>query len=588
MLTVNSLRVRRLAVLAMVLFAACVGPPRRRQVIVIGWDGADWQLLDELMARGTMPELAGLVREGTSGALRTIHPPLSPIVWTTMMTGRAPLDHGVLDFTRFDPATRAREPIGSDERRVPAIWTIASSAGRSVAVFGMWATYPAEQVKGIIVSDRLMSFQNGAHPAAPRVVFPENRTRWTRDALARAENAAGEAALRAFAPDIAREPRLMEGLRRVLVETAVYDDLATSWFRDQQPDLTILYVQGTDAIGHLFAPYRPPRMRGVAEADVASWGGAADVYYAEVDRRLGAWRRRAREAGATLVLVSDHGFYWGEGRPTAAGSSASATAGRWHRDDGIYVVAAPGIATADPKRGFGGVAQVAPTVLALLGIPPDRSMPPPLYGIGATPGTPADYMASYRVPRASGTPSDAPLANDAIANLRSLGYIGAAEPDRAPALQGSSTRTAGSFGNEGLILLEAGRTDDAKAAFMRALQVDPQHAASLWNLAQLLAHEGDEAADAVLLRAVAAGSQDAARRVSDRARERMQAGNCRAALDDVRAVAKANPSLAVAPAAEGLALLCLGDRVGAASALRRSLAIDPDQPEVARALDALR
>jgi Flp pilus assembly protein TadD len=329
-------------------------------------------------------------------------------------------------------------------------------------------------------------------------------------------------------------------------------------------------------------------MRGVANEDVASWGGVADLYYAEADRRLGAWRRLAREVGAALVLVSDHGFYWGEGRPAAAGSTAAATAGRWHRDDGIYVVAASGTVAAVAKRGHGDVAQVAPTVLALLGIPSYRLMPPPLPGVGAAPGPPTDYPVSYRVPDGSDAPSDAPLADDAIANLRALGYIGAAEPDLAPRSHGSSTRTAGSFGNEGLILLEAGRTGDAKAAFLRALQIDPQHAASWWNLAQLLATEGDAAAEATLLRAVAAGSQDAARRLSDRARERMQTGDCRGALDDVRVMAKANPSLAVAPAAEGLALLCLGDRAGAVSALRRSLALDPDQPEVARALDALR
>jgi predicted AlkP superfamily phosphohydrolase/phosphomutase len=344
-------------------------------VIVIGWDGADWQLLDQLMERGKMPELASLVREGSSGSLRTIHPPLSPIVWTTMMTGRPPLDHGVLDFTRFDPATRIREPIGSDERRVPAVWTIASTAGRTVAVFGLWATFPAERVNGVIVSDRLMSFQNGAHPAEPGVVYPENRTAWAREALARAESATGDAALHVFAPEIARDPRLMDGLRRVLVETAVYDDLAASWFRDQRPDLTILYIQGTDAIGHLFAPYRPPRMRGVTERDVEQWGGVSDLYYADVDRRLGAWRRSAREAGAALVLVSDHGFYWAEGRPSAAGSAAAATAGRWHRDDGVYVVAVPGGAGAIPKRGRGEVAQVAPTLLALLGIGPGTAMP---------------------------------------------------------------------------------------------------------------------------------------------------------------------------------------------------------------------
>jgi Tfp pilus assembly protein PilF len=585
---VKTSRLSRLLVLPLVLAGACSQAPRHRPLIVIGWDGADWQLLDELMSRGKMPELAALLREGRAGVLRTIHPPLSPIVWTTMMTGRSPLDHRVFDFTQFDPATRVREPIGSGERRVPAVWTIASAAGRKVAVFGMWATYPAEPVNGVIVSDRLMSFQNGAHPGDARAVYPESRAGWARDALARAGDAAGEAALSAYAPELTRNARLADGLRRVLVETAVYDELAATWFDEQRPDLTILYVQGTDAIGHLFAPYRPPRMRGIAETDVARWGGVVDRYYADADLRLGAWRRRARATGAVLLLVSDHGFYWGEGRPEASGSATAATAGLWHRDEGIYALSAPGLVLPEAARGHGEVAQVAPSILALLGIPAGRSMPAALAGLEAAALPVVDYAAPDREPDATGAPADAAAASEAVANLRTLGYIGAAEPDRAPALPGSSTRTAGSFGNEGLILLEAERIAEAKTAFLRALEVDPRHAASLWNLAQLLSREGDAAADATLLRALAAGSVDAARRVSDRARLRMQSGDCRGALDDARALAKADPASAVAPAAEALALLCLGDRAGAGSALRRSLALDPDQPEVARALNSLR
>ena len=80
-------------------------------VIFVGLDGGDWQLLDQYMARGSMPNLARLVREGASGEVTTEHPPLSPIIWTTMMTGVSPLEHGILDFVQFDPKTAAKEPI---------------------------------------------------------------------------------------------------------------------------------------------------------------------------------------------------------------------------------------------------------------------------------------------------------------------------------------------------------------------------------------------------------------------------------------------------------------------------------------------
>jgi hypothetical protein len=129
-----------------------------RRVLFVGLDGADWQLLDGYMQAGLMPNLAALAKEGRTAALSTIHPPLSPLVWTTMMTGTSPLDHGILDFTRRNPATGNLEPITSGERRVPAIWNLATEAGRSVAVFGLWATWPAEPVRGLLVADRLSSF----------------------------------------------------------------------------------------------------------------------------------------------------------------------------------------------------------------------------------------------------------------------------------------------------------------------------------------------------------------------------------------------------------------------------------------------
>lgn len=586
----TSQRLHRIVALfaSLLLAAGCARAPARRPVVLIGWDAADWSLLDQLTASGEMPELEALVREGSSGTLRTIEPPLSPIVWTTMMTGRDPIAHGILDFARYHPVTREREPITSDERRVPAVWTIASAAGRSVAVFGMWATYPAERVNGVMVSDRLMSFQNGAHPEARGAVYPESRSGWARAALARAESAVTPDTLHAVAPDVERDPRLFEGLRRTLVETAVYDELAMAWFRENTPDLTVLYLQGTDAIGHLFAPYRPPRMREVDAADVARWGRSADRYYAEVDRRLGAWRRLAAQRGAVIVLVSDHGFFWGEGRPAAA-SAAVATAGKWHREDGIYVVSGPGIAATAPKAGHGEAAQVAPTLLALAGLPADRAMPAPLPGVAEAALPPTDYAAVLPSHTAPAEPAAAADDEEAIANLRALGYIGGAEPGHAPPGAGASTRTAASFGNEGLILLRRGTTAEARRAFERALAVDPRHAASLWNLAQVLAGGGAaQEAETMLLRALAAGSPDAQRHLLGRARQRMGTGDCAGALADVRAVASADPGSAIAPAAEGLALMCLGDRAGAAAALRRSLAIDPDQPELAAALASLR
>jgi len=155
----------------------------RPPVVFIGLDGADWALLDQYMERGVMPALRALVNEGSSGTLETIHPALSPLIWTTMMTGVGPLEHRVLDFLRVNPVSQQREPITSDERKVPAVWNMATNAGKKVGALGLWATYPAEAVNGLLVSDRLFTFLYSESEPPPGVVNPHDQDGWARPIL---------------------------------------------------------------------------------------------------------------------------------------------------------------------------------------------------------------------------------------------------------------------------------------------------------------------------------------------------------------------------------------------------------------------
>lgn len=600
-------------------------------VLFIGLDGADWQLLDPYIRDGRMPNLAALTREGRTGVLTTIQPPLSPLVWTTEMTGLSPLEHGILDFTRFHPKTGEREPIPRDERRVPAVWNMASAAGRSVAVFGMWATWPAEPVRGLLVADRFSSFTASGPPPAGSV-HPSDREAWAGQILERAEREVDLAALRAYIPDLSEGEFLeaaarpdpfahpVSALRRILVETRAYDALARTWITEHRPDLSIVYFQGTDTIGHVFAPYAPPRRPEVAEADFARFHRVPEIYFAEVDRLLGEYRALAERNGAVLMLASDHGFQWSEARPEKLSSAAAATAGRWHRDEGIYLLWGPGI-TSGPRE-QGGVAQVCATLLALLGLPAGAGLAsPPLPGAPAAAENALDYHALLPSQPSAPAAETAP-SGDEIAKLRALGYVGGSEPARAPAGAGS-TRTPASFNNEGLLRRQAGQIREAAAAFEQALALDPQSASALWNLSDLLHSEGrePERSDELLVQAAAAGLPEGGERAGARAlellrtggserarrllegaitalpqdsglrllrgRTRLEAGDCAAARTDFAEAARQAPRNAIAWASLGLSQLCLGDPAAARPALERSLEIDPNQPQVREALGDL-
>ncbi len=608
-----------------------------RPVLFVGLDGADWELLDEYTAQGVMPNLAALVAEGAGGVLETIQPPLSPLVWTTMLTGVSPLQHGILDFTRFNPSTGQKEPITSDERREPAVWNMASAAGRRVGVLGLWATYPAEPVNGVLVSDRLFSFLYQEKEPPPGVVFPSSQDAQARGVLKRVEGEVGLRELRAFLPWLdeaeyrshlgSDDPygHPVSALRRILVETRVYDELARGLLQSERPDLLVAYFQGTDSIGHVFAPYAPPRQAGIAEADYERYHGVAQAYFQRIDGMLGEYRRAAQAMGAILMLASDHGFTWREGRPTKLSSFAVATAAKWHRKEGIYLLWGPGIAPAPGHPHRGKAPQVCATLLSLLALPSAGYLAgPPLPGAPAATKARVDYRAFYR-PSTVALASDPRADAEALAKLKALGYVGAGEAGSAPEASRAahSTRTAGSYNNEGLVLKDEGKPEQAVAAFEKALETDPNLASALWNLSDLLfANARDlERSDELLLRAFAHGLPEGVRFLVGRAigyqrdgrverslalleralatrpeepelwlfrgRYRVDKGDCRGALDDFQRAVALAPESPGGYASEGLARLCLGDRAGARRSFEHSLRLDPEQPKLKQYLSRL-
>jgi Flp pilus assembly protein TadD len=595
-------------------------PPAPR-VIVVGLDAADWQLLDGYCADGTMPNLARLVREGRSGILRTFQPPLSPLIWTTMVTGVSPLQHRILDFTRFNPKTGVREPITSDERLEKAVWEMAADHGREVAVLGMWATHPAEPVRGLMISERLFAILKH-EDTPPGVVHPPEEQSRVLAERAAVEGEVSLAALQAYLPWLTKaEFEYLEGggdpylhpvtmLRRILVETRLYHRLALDWARRKKPALTVAYFEGTDSIGHVFAAFAPPQQPGIDPKDFQRYQSVPRDYFREIDRMLGDYRALAEETGAALFVVSDHGFLWREGRPRSSGLGG-ATAALWHREDGVYLLWGKGIEP-DLARGEGRVGQVAATIMGLLGLPRAAGTEGPALA-GITEVLPAQNYG----PRTARllVAADGGPAGDAVERLKALGYVGSNEPAVRPEGAGSSTRTAGSFTNEGSLLMEDGKTAEAKAAFEQALRLDPKSAAAKYALASLLEKEGrSREADDLLLGALADGLGEGPEKVEEiavaawrmgdvsralrlldgvvskqpgeprfhmtRGRVRIQNRDCRGAFEDFDAARKAAPESAAAHGLAGSALMCLGRPAEARRAFEQSLALDPNQPRL--------
>ncbi len=266
---------RRLVFSLAALLTATVGSsapgPKPPRVIVVGWDGADWSLLDPLMKEGKLPHLSQLVSRGRTYDLSTFEPMASPLIWTTIATGRTPVDHGVADFQENDPKSRMSIPVTSRSRKVPAIWNAASARGLRVGVVGWWATWPAEKVNGFLVSDRIapVLFDPETLAGSPALTWPEGIAEGARLILKRegsppyGDVAQGLTVSRAeFDAAVAAGKDLEEpitGYRKILGATRVIGRIALDLYDREKPDLLMAYFQGTDEIGHVLGRFRPPR-----------------------------------------------------------------------------------------------------------------------------------------------------------------------------------------------------------------------------------------------------------------------------------------------------------------------------------------
>ena len=80
-----------------------------KKILLIGWDAADWKIINPLLDKGEMPALESLINNGVMGNIATLDPPLSPMLWTSIATGKRADKHGILGFTEPDSATRSEE-----------------------------------------------------------------------------------------------------------------------------------------------------------------------------------------------------------------------------------------------------------------------------------------------------------------------------------------------------------------------------------------------------------------------------------------------------------------------------------------------
>lgn len=401
------------------------------RVLLIGWDGADWNLIHPLLDSGQMPHLARLVETGVIANLATLQPCLSPMLWTSIATGKTADQHGICGFLEPQPDGAGVRPVASTSRRTKALWNILSQQGLRSAVIGWQVSHPAEPIRGVCVSDRFADIppvpawgiKASTPPAEPvESVSPEPTPGPANGGPPRAWPVLGDsvhphhllpalASLRVHPTEIhphdltplipqvqaidpGKDPRPAE-LARLLARAGSVQAAATAVLESEPWDLLAVYFDTLDLAGHQFMPYHPPRLPHVPITDFEHYHDVINALYRFHDQMLG---RLLELAGpdTTVMLVSDHGFHSDHRRPhiLPSGPVPEPQAAAWHRPYGIFVLNGPPV-LAD-RRAYGAtLLDITPTVLTLFGLPIGRDMDGrPLLEALNRPVTPA-YLESW-------------------------------------------------------------------------------------------------------------------------------------------------------------------------------------------------
>jgi predicted AlkP superfamily phosphohydrolase/phosphomutase/thioredoxin-like negative regulator of GroEL len=343
------------------------------KVLLIGWDAADWKVIRPLIDAGEMPNIARLVRTGASASIATLQPVFSPMLWTSIATGKRPFDHGIHGFSEPRPDGRAIQRISNLSRKCKAIWNILGQSGLRSIVVGWWPSYPAEPIRGVMVSDQFHRVTD-KFQSAPSMVHPPELA----EPLARLRIEPEELPadlMQLFVPralEIDQEKsRGIRSAARVTCECANIHG-AVTWLMDHEPwDLCAVYFDAIDHFGHGFMKYNPPRRPHINEEEFDLYNGVLRAGYLLHDRMLGTLLEKAGP-DTTVILLSDHGFHPDHLRPGRIPEYHAGPAFE-HRNNGVFVMAGPGVRQNVALPGV-SLLDITPTVLSLFGLPAGRDM----------------------------------------------------------------------------------------------------------------------------------------------------------------------------------------------------------------------
>jgi predicted AlkP superfamily phosphohydrolase/phosphomutase len=259
------------------------------KVMVIGMDGATFDILNSLISQGKLPHLKSLIKEGVSGPLRSTIPPLSAAAWSTFQTGKNPGKHGIFDFFRNCPGEYNCTAVNSTFLKSKTLWEILSDNGKNVGVLNVMFNYPPRQVNGFIVSGKETPSENKEY------TFPGPLKQ----------------EILQFEPKYKAEPfrrvsQTKNFLKKVPLLLNRQERVNSYLFKKYSPDFFMNLFAIPDIIHHLFWKHIDPSHPYYSEKKSRKYLALFEKSYQTLDDIVGR-RMQMVDKDTIVIIISDHG-----------------------------------------------------------------------------------------------------------------------------------------------------------------------------------------------------------------------------------------------------------------------------------------
>jgi len=368
----------------------------KTKILLLGIDGISKNLLQPYAQDGVIPHLDAIAQKG-QGALASFWPLRTMQVWTSIVTGKLPGQHGIWDHITnsfYNPPgfrTKKRRVYLSTARRSKALWQLLGERGFKTLTVGWPTTWPAEQVpNGILVAPKVLygdlrdvtikgSFWRHVNNAVqPEALLPQVRQMIVETQEISAEELAQWADIPPEGDPIYSLPKIKSyvyALRWNLARARSMEAITIGLARERHSDVVLAYFQCTDSLLHRFWIFQK------SEAEIAQrlkqfniptnkvpelkrrFGQVVRHCYHDVDQRVGRILEALQGPNTWVLVVSDHGF--GDG-PKKHPFKAEPYGGI-HWSNGAILAQGPYMPASSQMKNA-SVLDITPTILYILGL----------------------------------------------------------------------------------------------------------------------------------------------------------------------------------------------------------------------------